>query len=232
MKKIVFNYNGLNYAVWDNPHDLSTNGCINEIVHNDEYNLKFFKSNDNNVILDIGANCGIATIILAKQNPNSIVYSFEPDYNVFKFLEQNIILNNLKNVRLFNKAVAKEGIKTIKLYLHPDYSGGNTTCSSNDSSKMFFKKELLCNEVECISFDEIIKQNNIDKIKLLKIDCEGAEYEILYGSTFFKENIVENMVGEFHNLSYNSEVKSNTDDLINYCKPYISGLFKITLLTL
>ena len=74
------------------------------------------------------------------------------------------------------------------------------------------------------------RSNNIEKIKLLKIDCDGAEYEILYDSVFFKSGNVENMVGEFHNLPYNITVKSNITELLDYCKPLVSGLFKITLL--
>jgi len=227
-----FEYNGNNYSIFNNSNDASTYGCILEIVNRNEYCLENFQSRDKLVFIDIGANCGVATIILAKQNPNSTIYSFEPDPNVFKYLEKNVSLNGLQNVKLYNKAVAKEETKNITLFLHPEYSGGNTTCSSIEGSKTFFNKDLVRCEVECISLDEIIQNNNIEKIQLLKIDCEGAEYEILYGSKYFKQSIVENMVGEFHNLRYNTHVKSNTTDLLNYCKPYIKGLFKITLLSL
>lgn len=227
-----FNYNNLSYSILRNESDLSTWGCINEIVNNDEYLLKQFVSNEQLHIIDIGANCGIATIILAKQNPNSIIYTFEPDPNVFNVLKTNVELNNLKNVKLFNKGVCKKEDKTKYLCLHPSYTGGNTTCSSLSSCEKYFNTKIKYFEVECISLDEIIEQNNISKINLLKIDCEGAEYEILYNSNYFKSGIVENMVGEFHDLPYNNEVNSNTTKLLDYCKPFVNGVFKITVLTL
>ena len=70
------------------------------------------------------------------------------------------------------------------------------------------------------------------RIELLKIDCEGAEFEILYNSDFFQKNIVKNMVGEFHNLCYNTTVKNTSQELINYCKLYVKGILKITELTI
>jgi FkbM family methyltransferase len=227
----IFKYNNIDYYVVNN-NDLSLDGCIREIVTNDEYLLKNFVSNEQLYILDIGANCGIATIILAKQNPNSIIYSFEPDSKVFNILKTNVELNNLKNVKLFNKAVTKKEDSKKMLMLHPECTGGNTTCASIKSLENYYNAKIQCIEVECISLDEIIETNNISTINLLKIDCEGAEYEILYNSNYFKSGIVENMVGEFHNLPYNNEVNSNTAALLHYCKPLVNGIFKITLLTL
>ena len=230
---IIFEYNGINYEVLQNANDASTYGSINEIVFRDEYVLKEFKSDEANVFIDIGANCGIATIILAKQNPNSIVYSFEPDIRVFNILCKNVVLNNLSNVKLYNYAVADNGIKSIKLGLHPQYSGGNTTCADLNSLTNYFNCGIDCIDVKCVSFDEIISQNNIKKVKLLKIDCEGAEYEIIYGSKYIKSNIIENIVGEYHSLPYNIKTSNKTTtELINYTKQYVKGIFKITILIL
>ena len=228
----TFIYNNNEYIVLKNEQDPSSYGCIVEIVNNNEYLLNNFINYKNEFFLDIGANCGIATIILAKQNPDSIIISFEPDPNVFKILEKNVQLNNINNVKLYNKAVTKKDIKTIKLILWGEYSGGNTTCSSLNDVNTFLHKELSQCDVECMYFDEIIELYNIKKIKLLKIDCEGAEYDIIYGSEYFKTGIVENIVGEFHNLPYNTSIISNSSELIKYCKQYITNLFKITILTI
>ncbi len=57
---------------------------MNYVLHN-------FVDNINKCFIDIGANCGVATIILAKQKPLSIMYSFHPDKELFK-----ILLNNIK----------------------------------------------------------------------------------------------------------------------------------------
>jgi FkbM family methyltransferase len=225
MNKNNFIYFGKDYLFEYNPNDVSGLGCVYEIVTINEYILHNFVNKVDKNFIDIGANCGVATIILAKQNPLSTIYSFEPDPNLFKILLNNIEINNLKNVKVFNKAVTKKNIKQIKLSFHPDYSGGNTTYLNNLFSNGF--NSIM---VDCISLDEIINENAIQEIELLKIDCEGAEYDIIYDSEYFVNKIVKNMVGEFHNLKYNL-VRDNAENLINYCKKFVNGIFKITTLT-
>jgi len=233
MSYITFTYNNNTYIVDENKTDPSTEGCIHEIVKNNEYLLHKYNNIENANFIDIGANCGIVSLILGKQNPKSKIYSFEPDIQVFNVLKKNVELNNLTNIILSNKAVYKEGVHEITLFKYPFYSGGNTTCSKhNDMQNHFPTLKIESYNVDCISLDEIVKENNINEIELLKIDCEGAEYEILYNSVFFQKNIVKNMVGEFHNLSYNTTVKNTSQELINYCKLHVKDILKITELTI
>ena len=140
MKQFIYNNNNYNYI--ENLNDPSVYGCILEIVINNEYNLDKFINIENSHFIDIGANCGIATIILAKQNPKSKIYSFEPDLDVFNFLKTNIEINSLYNVVLSNKAVCKSGVKEITLFKCPYFSGGNTTCSTNNDIKKYYNKEI------------------------------------------------------------------------------------------
>lgn len=226
-----FMYDNIEYLFDYDDTDPSSLGCIREIVHNNEYVLQNFKNCVGKSFIDIGANCGVATIILAKQNPESIVYSFEPCKKTFETLCNNIKINNLKNVISYNKAVSKQEIKTLNLFSHPEFSGGNTTYADSSIIHNFFNKEIESYVVECISLDEIIINNNITEVELLKIDCEGAEYDILYNSACLKQNIIKNMVGEFHNLTYNLQGE-NGNALIDYCKPYIQNIIKIFVLTI
>jgi len=226
-KEFMYNNNSYNFCY--NENDPSELWCIDEIVNNNEYVLDNFINNNNKIFIDIGANCGVATIILAKQNPLSIIYSYEPDKSLFNILLKNIEINNLLNIKPFNYAVTKKGINKINLTLHPNYSGGNTTYSNINNMENFFNKQIIQYEVNCTSIDEIIELNNIDYIELLKIDCEGAEYDILYDSIYLKNYIIKNIVGEFHNLKYN--IVGNTgEELISYIKNYINGIFKISIL--
>lgn len=215
-------YNNNKYCI-QNTNDPSTKWSIEEIIDGNEYKLDNFNNIKNATFIDIGANCGIATIILAKQNPESTIISFEPDKKIFEFLSNNIKLNNLTNIILHNKAVSKKGIKTINLYMNSFCSGANTTHSDPDTFKNYnTDKTIDIYQVECISLDEIIDEYKINNIELLKIDCEGAEYDILYSSNYFQNKIVKNIVGEFHEFKYNTQIENNNSskDLITYCEKY------------
>ncbi len=224
-------YNNLEYSFVDS-HDLSLNGSINEIIKTNEYMLQYFTDCESSFI-DIGANHGVATLILAKQNPRSKVYAFEPDPEIFEKLVANVAANNLTNVVAKCMAVSDDSTKVLDLIKHPQFSGGNTTCSEPAVFQYFFRTEkATVIKVPCVSLDDIINQHNITNIKLLKIDCEGAEYDILYNSEKLKTGIVSNLVGEFHNLSYNNKAANNSSVLEAYVKKYVPGIIKVSTLTI
>lgn len=228
-----YTYNNNEYIVHTNGGDASGFGSVYEIILMNEYTLNNFVGLKNKVLIDIGANTGVATIILAKQNPESIVYAFEPFEECIKLIEKNIEANGLNNVVLIKKGVTnKSGKETI--YINEGVSGANTLyCDENGFSKECNVRSM---EIETINFNEFIKSKNIKEIELLKIDCEGAEYDILYNNDLLKKNGIKNIVGEFHDFK---KYKNNKDylnyngkDLYAYISPYINGLNKITFLDL
>lgn len=228
MKTIKFKFNSNLYSFTFMPSDKSGMGCIREIVKKNDYLLDRFNDQES-TFLDIGANCGVATIILAKQNPLSRVFSFEPSPETFKLLKKNVEDNKLRNVELYNMAMTKKGIDFLNLSILPRMSGANTTYSSIDKFEEKYKSNLSV-KVPCISLDQLVQQNKIDTIHLLKIDCEGAEFDIIYDSEYIKEGKVKNIVGEFHDLSYNK--KQGSSDLLEYCNKYIGGLVQVSILTI
>ena len=231
MNNTTFTYNNNTYVFHYDSSDPSELWCIDEIVRDNDYLLDKFVGLECKTLFDIGANCGVATIILAKQNPLSTIYSFEPDPRVFHVLKLNTEANNLQNVILFNAAVSKKGIYHLELCIHPQYSGGNTTYSDEKHFHEFFNSTVKTFQVDAKSLDQLIDQYNISEIELLKIDCEGGEYDILYDSIAFTQNKIKNMVGEFHNLRYNNKVNSTAEELIQYSKKYVSGIFAVRILT-
>lgn len=228
MQHINFQYDEHNFNLVINAYDTSGRGAILEIITRNDYKLNNYKNQKGKIFVDIGANLGIATIIMAKLNPESLVYAFEPCSKVFDLLIENIRINNLKNVIVFNKAVTKKGISVLKLSINNTMTGASSTYAD---SKFFEEyKNNSFENVNCVSFDEFIKENNISKIHLLKIDCEGAEYDIIYDSEYFKNSVVENITGEFHDLYYNNVQSNNGAELIEYCKKYVNGSLNISIL--
>jgi FkbM family methyltransferase len=238
MKNITLNFNNNEYTYHYVDGDDSGLGSIIEMIDNNEYDLKRFVGIKNKTIFDIGANHGLATIILAKQNPESTIYSFEPNPHIFNLLKTNVEANNLTNVILTNKAVHSD--KNLKLIKHPLCSGASIMGVNKEKMDAYYnvqnpiygKTTLEELSIDTISIDEILVEFKIKNIHLLKIDCEGSEYDIFTTSNLlFNKTKINNIIGEFHDLTYN-EVKLTSHDLLDICKKNIDGIIDIKILKL
>jgi len=214
------------------PNDKSGIGSINEIINSNDYILNNFRSQENKVFIDIGANIGVATLIMAKLNPKSTVYAFEPYTKVYDILKKNVELNNLNNVKIFNIGLSNKTSDNIKLNIFNKWSGASSMYADDTTFQSFYDNDVSHTYVSCLSFDKMLEINNINEIYLLKIDCEGAEYDIIYDSEKVKNKIVKNMVGEFHDLKYNKTPRNECNKLLDYSKQYIDGTIHIQFLTI
>ena len=118
------------------------------------------------VILDLGSNIGLTVVDIKDLYPGSEIFAFEMDSENYDLSLLNC--KNLRGVHLFNKAV---WYKEMLL----QYEKG----SSNDAYKIeegVTKNNAV--EVEAISIKEIISANGIKYTDYVKMDIEGAEYEI------------------------------------------------------
>jgi len=162
---------------------------------------------DNSTVIDIGANIGIYSIFAAATSKNTIVYAYEPELNNFNLLLENIKINNLeKNVFPFKLAVSARGGEK-ELYLN----------DSPDSHSLYFKypdRENKSVEIKCVSMKDIFEENNIKQCDILKLDCEGAEFEILYSTPdeYFKKIKIIRL--EYHNQNGQNNIQS----LIHFLK--------------
>ena len=128
--------------------------------------------------LDIGANFGYYAVLAAKM-PGVSVLAVEPSPREFTRLQENTQLNNLKNIRSLEVAVGDfSGKRMLHLSdlwntsmnsFNPAFKGGNA--SGNHQSV----------EVKCHRVDDIVTTDEYKDLKLIKIDVEGSEYEVLQG---------------------------------------------------
>ena len=201
----------------------SVNIIANELNNNDyDFQNIYFKEGD--IVIDIGANVGMVSILLAKQFPFLKIYSFEPLKENYDNLLKNIELNNIPDgiITAENKAVTKDG-RLINMSINSSNKGGSSTADVISTNSIMTKENC---QIESITLEEIFKKYNINKLKLLKIDCEGSEYEILYNTNTNILNKIENLIGEFHeNKDLTDEY--DIDKLCDYVSKYIKN-YKVT----
>lgn len=171
---------------------------IPEAIHGDEYKTRNINFEPGDTVLDIGANVGSVSIMLAKKYPFLKIYSYEAHPVNYQNLQKNLQENNIKNVKAFNYAVYSVDNHTININLNADNTGATNSFIDPSLHPDLYPSEYSNIEVPTISLDTILKDNNIEKIKLLKMDCEGAEFEIFEHSSLIKTIPVENIGIEVH----------------------------------
>jgi FkbM family methyltransferase len=164
-----------------------------------------FTPKEGDIVVDVGAHVGPYTIIASKRvGPNGKVVSIEADPDNFDLLSRNIQLNKLSNVIALNYAVySKE--ERIKLYLpsggageKSSYTKYNTIMSDRAHGEEKFV-EVKANTLDYLLQSNMIKQ---EEVNWIKIDVEGAEYEVLKGAKeILSKSSDISLLIEIHNLS-------------------------------
>ncbi len=152
----------------------------------------------NATIVDIGANVGFFSFLIAANKKDATIYSYEPMENNLELFRSNIKRNPgiSKAIKTEKKAVTGEEIQSIKLFFDAIHS--NTVIASIYED--FSKDNTKVVEIEAISLAEIIRKNDLKIIDMLKLDCEGSEYPILYDSPSSVWSLIKCICIEVHEM--------------------------------
>jgi len=203
---------------------LSTNDVF------EPYTTEVIKQNISNgdLVMDIGANIGYFTLIMAKGiKENGKVFSFEPEPKNFELLKKNVEINNYSNVILEKKAIGnKTGI--AKLYL-----ADRKNNIFHSGMHRIFRSDLVSQisnpvSINIIKLDDYLQDlKSIKKIRLIKIDVEGAEFDVLKGmSKILDENKGIKIVMEFSSENL-EDYGSNPSDVMDFL---INKGFKLSII--
>jgi FkbM family methyltransferase len=165
-------------------------------------------------VIDIGAHVGVVSIYIAKRFPFVKIHAYEPIPDNFEHLVMNLEANRVDNVTPHNLAVTGDGRKFDMLVNFTDNSGGGTGHLGNMRLQGHFYYT-----VGSITLDSVFEKYNIEACKLLKIDCEGTEHEILRNTRYM--NRIEYLAGEFHINQHLAEQGYSIDSLIRHCRNFI-----------
>tara|TARA_B100001996_G_C18514758_1_gene536893 strand:- start:100 stop:822 length:723 start_codon:yes stop_codon:yes gene_type:complete len=191
-------------------------------MHNllNSYCLDDFEIEPGDTVLDCGANIGAFLMALNEFEKDINYIAFEPDANIYECLKLNT--KNSHNVKLYNFGLSNLSSKNTNFYIDSDH-GDSSLEKFNSNSEI---------KIETKTLDEL----KIKKIKLLKIDAEGHELEVLLGSkkTLKEIEYITIDVGEESKLNkitlpkVNNFLLKNKFELIDFNKERITGLYKNT----
>lgn len=176
---------------WGESSQEFIDGTTLEIFKEQDYDW-LYPVQEGDVVMDLGASIGPFTWKI--MDKASKVYAFEPMPNTYPVLE--------KNVKGYPVEVIKKALyHTTGTYKFPLEGGFGDACGTMSDEEMArIKKEGIA--VDTISFQDFLKEYNVDKIDFIKTDCEGGEYSLFKDENLhFLKNNVRNIVGEWHLIS-------------------------------
>ena len=143
-----------------------------------EFVLGFVKLSDGDVAVDVGANLGWYSVLLDRlaDGTNATVLSFEPDPLNFELLAHNAKLNGATHLHLVRKAVSdRPGVARLYRYASKNL-GRHSLLPINEDTGI---------EVETVTLDGYLAGLQIapGRVRFVKIDVEGLEFEVLRGMT-------------------------------------------------
>jgi FkbM family methyltransferase len=167
--------------------------------------IKLIPQGDN-IILDIGANIGITTVMLAKKFPDVSIHAFEPIPPNINTTKRIIKYYKLKNVQLHEIALGEQAgklkmvVPVINNVRMQGLSHAYVEGDENDLNKgdIYF--------MEMMKLDDVSALNGDKKIVAIKIDVENFEYNVLKGG----EQLLKKHKPAIYCELWNNEVRQRT----------------------
>jgi len=143
-------------------------------------------------IVDIGAHVGVFTLWAMTTWPKARIVALEPSPRTCSLLRDNVNRNGLKNVTVIEAACGgRSGRATL-------FSRGKDTGNSLYGDRAADPAWRPMGETEVVGLDDLFERCNIRSCALLKLDCEGAEYEALFNTSEEIFRCVRQIALEYH----------------------------------
>ena len=199
LKYPIFNYDGLDCS-WRN---------YNEFFVDDIY--RNFNLNDMDTVIDVGANIGLFAKYMYSKNANKVIL-VEANPNL-KDKIHNLLDNDLKRSSVYLSPIYSEKKKVVFNYSDENSAIGSVAFDPT----MGIEYESLTHqiELETITLDEIIENENINRISLFKCDIEGSEYDLIPSLTDRQMSMIDKFMIEIHQ-NKNNEIQPILNKLTSH----------------
>jgi FkbM family methyltransferase len=160
--------------------------------------LDLLKNGD--TIIDAGLGEDVSFLTELNQHVSVNIVGVDPTKKSHDYLE----LNPVHNMELLKMAIGKAGQEEIRIFKNSNPNHVSESCYEDHQSTIGMESY----SIKCISFKELIEKYSPS---LIKMDIEGAEYDVLYECIGVKQICVE-----FHHHCIPSKTKSDTEECINF----------------
>jgi FkbM family methyltransferase len=144
------------------------------------------------VFVDVGGNEGYFSVVAAACVGNGQVYSIEPQSRLLPIIAANGQLN-AANTIVVEQTALTDRVGTVELFLRP---------STNTGASSMFRHWRLGSTTEQViqtTLDELLNRHAVGRVRLLKCDCEGAEYLVVRGGVeTLREQRIDFIAMEYH----------------------------------
>ncbi|HNR06416.1 MAG TPA: FkbM family methyltransferase [Saprospiraceae bacterium] len=197
-QEINFQFHGNDLFLRKNEADLAVFESVFQHKHHRSV-VKLF--NDYYVIVDLGSNIGLTLIDYAEEYKNAKIYGVELDFDNYEIAKKNI--NSFRNIFLINAGIWNEDG-----WVH--YEG-------KDPQSFAISDSAIGTKVPSITMTSLIKKFGLKKIDYLKMDIEGAEYQI------FKKDIDWLYLVECLNIEIHDTIEIKKEDGISIISEILKG---------
>jgi FkbM family methyltransferase len=185
---VLHTYDGLNITIRQNIWDCR---IVREIFFDKPY-VRHFTLPRNPIIIDIGGYIGDFSIYAVKYLNAGRVIVYEPTAENFEILKQNIENNGYADrITAVNKAVSDSHEIILNVQIQE---------SEEVHVSAYWYQEAERRRVPSVTLSDLFKVHQLDSIDLLKVDCEGGEYDIFLAVPDHLFNRIRNIVFEYHRI--------------------------------
>lgn len=173
---------------------------------------------EHTVVFDVGANIGMFSLFVASVCPTATVYAFEPVPPILEKLRENVDRHGL-NVKLFDHGLS-DTARQVAFTYYPAFSTMSVQRSYADTAAeralvrrsmaqddqldvyldelLDFRFREVTHECRVRRLSDVIDEEGVDRIDLLKIDVQRAEADVLYGIEERHWGLIRQLVMEVH----------------------------------
>ncbi len=198
-EKIVFNNKELILTL----RSQADKSVFEEIFKLGEYKAAEEKiKNAKNCVIDAGAQAGFFSLYARALNAEVKIIAIEPDEENLEAMVNNFSQNNIQDIEIVSSALA--GTRSVRDFFV------STDFHDHSLNKNLVKKIARKVKVQGLTLSDIREKYKINQIDLLKMDIEGAEYEVLNSLHKADWEKINSIILEYHDfLNFSHEVLEN-----------------------